>query len=44
MQKVFIWKCVTKASINGQHHRAEQLPNSERYWTLLTKETLSCVI
>ena len=23
-----------KASIYGQNHKAEQLPNSERYWTL----------
>ena len=33
-----------KVSVYGQNHKAEQLPNSERYWTLLTKEYLSCVI
>ena len=32
-----------KASVYSQIHRAEQLPNSERYWTLLTKEYLSGV-
>ena len=33
--KGFLWKCVKKASICGQNHRAEQLPIGERYWTLL---------
>ena len=33
-----------KVSAYGQNHKAEQLPNNERYWTLLTKEYLSCVI
>ena len=42
--KAFPWKCVEKASIYGQNHGAEQLPISERYWTLLTKEYLSGVI
>ena len=33
-----------KASIYGQNHRAKQLANSERYWTLLSKAKLSGVI
>ena len=33
-----------EASIYNQNHRAEQLPNSDRYWALLTKEYLSGVI
>ena len=28
-------KCVKKVSIYGQNHEVEQLPISERYWTLL---------
>ena len=42
--KGFLWKCAKKASIYGQNHRAEELPNSERYWTLLMKEKLSGII
>ena len=33
-----------KASIYGQNHIVEELPNSERYSTLSTKEYLSGVI
>ena len=40
----FLCKCVKKASICGQNHRAEQLSFTERYLTCLTKETLSDVI
>ena len=29
--KGFLWKCVKKASIYGQNHRAEQPTISERY-------------
>ena len=39
--KEFLWKCVKMTSIYGQNH---SVANSERYWTLLTKEKLSCVI
>ena len=38
--KGFLWKCAKKTSIYGQNHK---VANSERYWTLLTKEkTLRC--
>ena len=30
---VYLEMC-KKASTYGQNHRVEQLPNSERYWTL----------
>ena len=39
--KGFLWKCAEKTSIYGQNHK---VANSERYWTLLTKEKLSGVI
>ena len=44
MQKVFLLKCVKKASIYGQNNRIEQLPKSERYWRFITQEYLSGVI
>ena len=36
-----LWKCSKKTSIYGQNHK---VANSERYWTLLTKEKFSGVI
>ena len=39
--KGFLWKCAKKTSIYGQN---QKVANSERYWTLLTKEKLSGVI
>ena len=39
--KGFLWKCAKETSIYGQNHK---VANSERYWTLLTKEKLSGVI
>ena len=39
--KGFIWKCAKKTSISGQNYK---VANSERYWSLLTKEKLSGVI
>ena len=38
--KGFLWKCAKK-TIYGQN---QKVANSERYWTLLTKEKLSGVI
>ena len=38
--KGFLWKCAKKTSIYGQN---QKVANSERYWTLLTKEKLSGV-
>ena len=39
--KGFLWKCAKKTSIYGHNHK---VANSERYWTLLTKEKLAGVI
>ena len=39
--KRFLWKCAKKTSVYGQN---QKVANSERYWTLLTKEKLSGVI
>ena len=40
----FLWKCLKKASVYGQNHRAVQVPINERYWTLFTKENFSGVM
>ena len=37
----FLWICAKRTSIYSQNYK---VTNSERYWTLLTKENLSGVI